>query len=212
MEFFGVIIHWFVRGGMVMYLLLLCSIISVAIIIERYRYFKAKSVNGKLFRQDLAERMSKESIGELLTVYSQKNSAAAAMVAAGFRAINKGRNPEAAMESAAQLESAQLKKGLSLLSVTVTMSPILGLLGTVVGMIQSFSVFNLEQGAPAAITGGVGEALIATATGLAVAIIALIGHSYYDHRLDGMMTSLEQIAAEMLENLPQDEQYKEAYV
>lgn len=52
MEFFGVIIHWFVRGGMVMYLLLLCSIISVAIIIERYRYYKAKNVNGKLFLQD----------------------------------------------------------------------------------------------------------------------------------------------------------------
>ena len=87
---------------------------------------------------------------------------------------------------------AGLRKRLYYLSVIVTMAPLLGLLGTISGMISSFSVFNLESGQATAITGGVGEALIATAMGLCVAIIALIVHSYYTQRIDAVVTDMEQ--------------------
>ena len=79
------------------------------------------------------------------------------------------------------------------------MSPLLGLLGTIVGMINSFSIFNLQSGQPMAITGGIGEALIATATGLCVAIIALAAHSYFAQRLDSVITSMEQCFSALLE-------------
>jgi len=70
---------------------------------------------------------------------------------------------------------------------------LLGLLGTVIGMINSFSVFNVKNGQPMAITGGIGEALVATATGLMVAIMALIVHTYFTHRLDQLVTDMEQV-------------------
>ena len=78
------------------------------------------------------------------------------------------------------------------LNVIVTMAPLLGLLGTIIGMISAFSVFNLEEGQAIAITGGVGEALIATATGLCVAIVSLAIHAYFVQRIDRIVTDMEQ--------------------
>lgn len=208
MDILATIAHWFSRGGIVMYLLLLCSILSLAIIIERLRYYKKKAVNCKEFVSRLEENMAfirdNEKNKELQAGYSNADTAAGNMVAAGFQAYRLRRNPEKSMEMAAQLEAARLKKGLSVLGMIVTLAPILGLMGTVIGMIQSFSVFNLQQGSPMAITGGVGEALVATATGLAVAVIALLGHSFFGYWLDNMMNTLEQTAAVFMEALPMD--------
>ena len=81
----------------------------------------------------------------------------------------------------------------------VTMAPLLGLLGTVVGMIRAFNVLNVSSGQPFAITGGVGEALVATAAGLCVAILALSLLSYFRMRLDAVLGDLEETAAMVLE-------------
>ena len=103
------------------------------------------------------------------------------------------------MEAQAGLLIAKLRNRVSYLGVIVTMSPLLGLLGTIVGMINSFSIFNIKSGQPMAITGGIGEALIATATGLCVAIIALGAHSYFAQRLDSAITNMEQCFSALLE-------------
>ena len=71
------------------------------------------------------------------------------------------------------------------------MGPLLGLLGTISGMITSFSIFNVQSGQAVAITGGVGEALIATAFGLCVAIVSLVVHAYFTQRLDRIITDME---------------------
>ena len=103
------------------------------------------------------------------------------------------------MESQAGLVIAKLRNRLHYLGVIVTMSPLLGLLGTIIGMIGSFSIFNLQEGQPMAITGGIGEALIATASGLCVAILALCAHSYFAQRLDTSITNMEQCFSALLE-------------
>lgn len=86
---------------------------------------------------------------------------------------------------------AKLRNRLYYLSVIVTMGPLLGLLGTISGMITSFSIFNVQSGQAVAITGGVGEALIATAFGLCVAILSLVVHAYFTQRLDRIITDME---------------------
>ena len=86
-----------------------------------------------------------------------------------------------------------LKRNLNYLDTIVTMAPLLGLLGTVVGMISSFKVLDVAGDNPALITGGVGEALIATATGLCVAVLALTVHSYFSNRLDSVLTDVENV-------------------
>lgn len=85
----------------------------------------------------------------------------------------------ALIESAAAHEAARLRDYMNYLSVIVTLSPLMGLLGTVIGMIGSFNVLSVSSGQPFAVTGGVAEALVCTATGLFVAILALIIHTYF---------------------------------
>lgn len=82
---------------------------------------------------------------------------------------------------------------------SVTMAPLLGLLGTVVGMIRSFAAVGGDIGAPTVITGGVSEALIATATGLTVAIIALFFHSYCAYKVNTFIARLEQSFGNILD-------------
>ena len=99
---------------------------------------------------------------------------------------------------------AKLRSRLYYLSVIVTMAPLLGLLGTISGMITSFSIFNVESGQAIAITGGVGEALVATAFGLCVAILALAVHAYFTQRLDRIITDME-LCFSALELMPPKE-------
>ena len=110
----------------------------------------------------------------------------------GVLASTRGENVELALEIAYSEEAMKLRARLNYLSMIVTLSPLLGLLGTISGMIESFNIFNLQSGQPLAITGGIGEALIATATGLCVAIFALIVHTYLAQKLDEILTELEK--------------------
>ena len=98
----------------------------------------------------------------------------------------------------------RLRSHLYYLSVIVTLAPLLGLLGTISGMIRSFSIFNVQSGQAIAITGGIGEALIATAFGLCVAILALVIHSYFTQRLDRIITDME-LCFSALETMDQKE-------
>ena len=185
--------HWFSQGGAVMYLLLLASIGAGTVIIDRMRYYRSRQSDFKQHAAEVRQVLQTNSLAEAAELYQKRRTSLDRLTAAAFKARLKGKSVELAVEGAAQLEAAQLKKGLPLLGMLVTLAPILGLMGTVVGMIQTFSVFNLQAGSPMAITGGVGEALIATVTGLAVATFALLGHSYFGYRLDGMVTDMERL-------------------
>jgi biopolymer transport protein ExbB len=98
-----------------------------------------------------------------------------------------------ALITASSEELRRFSRGLSVLDTVITLAPLLGLLGTVVGMIHSFGLLGADElGAPTAITGGIAEALIATASGLAVAITALIPFNYLNSRLEEARHELEQ--------------------
>ncbi len=98
-------------------------------------------------------------------------------------------------------EAMRLRARLNYLSMIVTLAPLLGLLGTISGMIESFNIFSIQAGQPLAITGGIGEALIATATGLCVSIFALIVHTYFAQKLDENLTALDKAVNIVLANL-----------
>ena len=111
----------------------------------------------------------------------------------GLEATVNGDNAELALINAHDEMAMQLRARLNYLSMIVTLAPLLGLLGTISGMIDSFNVFSVRTDQPLAITGGIGEALIATATGLCVAIFALVVHTYFAQKLDEILTSLDRI-------------------
>lgn len=192
MELLTTGITFFQKGGIVMYVLLLCSLFVLSIGIERALYFRRMD-SGRAFARDfyLALANGKRQQAEKLA-----DDARGALADILFAVITKKpearKNPSAYMEIQSGIALAKLRKRLYYLSVIVTMAPLLGLLGTISGMITSFSVFNLESGQATAITGGVGEALIATAMGLCVAIVSLAVHAYFSQRIENIVTDMEQ--------------------
>lgn len=178
MDFIAQGIEFFRQGGIVMYFLLAASIFVVFIGIERAFYF-ARADAGRAFAHEFMLHIANGRFSEAVQLTETKRGSIADIL---YSAISKNSKNSRKMSSYMEIQSgialSKLRNRMYYLSVTVTMAPLLGLLGTISGMISTFSVFNIEAGEPSAITGGVGEALIATAMGLCVAIIALSVHAY----------------------------------
>jgi biopolymer transport protein ExbB len=186
-------VEFFHKGGFVMYILLLCSMFVVAIGIERAMYFRRVDT-GRAFARDFYMLMANHKLADAAVLAQNAKGALADIL---YTAMQKCSSKDATrvssyMEIQSGIELSKLRMRLYYLSVIVTMAPLLGLLGTISGMISAFSVFNLESGQAAAITGGVGEALIATAMGLCVAIISLGVHAYFTQRIENIVTDMEQ--------------------
>lgn len=193
------IIHLFNAGGLVMYPLLIFLIASWTIGIERIRLYRQ-------FSQTLSQLKT-------VTEYDQENKAWSALLnqlesldnnmvghlVMSMKAARNYLNLTNRLEDTVTIVDMDLKRGLNWLSMMVTMAPLLGLLGTVVGMICSFAAVGGDIGAPTVITGGVSEALIATATGLTVAIIALFFHSYCAYKVNTFIARLEQSFGNILD-------------
>jgi biopolymer transport protein ExbB len=189
----------FNKGGFVMPLLLAGSVLSVAVAVERFRVFGRYTNGTSAFRVAFEQTLSDGDVERALAVAGEYQNLTAIVAASGLEKFGQGsRAVELAMEQAANRGAARLRQRLDFFNLMVTMAPLLGLLGTVVGMIRAFNVLNVSSGQPFAITGGVGEALVATASGLGVAILALVLLSYFRMRLDDVLNELEETAALIL--------------
>ena len=193
----------FHRGGPVMYLLLLCSLSVAAIAIDRFLFYRRAAAGGG----ELLTRMSGQR-GAALRAISLADGAdgvAAFLLKAGQEAAASAGDVALAVESAYSEAAMQLRARLNYLSMIVTLAPLLGLLGTIFGMIESFNVFSLSAEEPLAITGGIGEALTATAFGLCVAIFALVVHTVFAQRLDQILALMDRASAVILSGLRGDD-------
>ena len=192
------VIEAFQRGGPVMYLLLLCSLSVAAIAIDRFLFYRRAQAGGK----ELLERMAAVRGNDFLALSGEANdSVTAFLLKAGVKAAQGDGDVTLAVESAYSEAAMELRARLNYLSMIVTMAPLLGLLGTIFGMIESFNVFSLSAEEPLAITGGIGEALTATAFGLCVAIFALVVHTVFAQRLDHILATMDRASAVTLSAL-----------
>ena len=181
-----------------MYPLVICSIIVVAIAIERFRFFAAHASDFKKLDTLIPEYLNRHDIEGLKQELKQDGGIPAMVILHAAEQYGTKASQTALIESAASHEAARLRDYLNYLSVIVTLSPLMGLLGTVIGMIGSFNVLSVSSGQPFAVTGGVAEALICTATGLFVAIIAMIVHTYFSSRLDHVVSQMEELSGTYL--------------
>lgn len=189
------VIDVFKSGGPVMYALLLCSICTAVIMIERGMFYHRAGKNLGIFVDNLPDMLLNKSWNDAYADAAQEDNAAAFVAQEGIRAAAEGKDLRLALDTAYSTAAAELRAHLNYLSMIVTLSPLLGLLGTIAGMISSFQIFNLQVGQPMAITGGIGEALIATAAGLCVAIFALIVHTVFAQKMDDILTVIEKADA-----------------
>lgn len=185
----------FAKGGPVMYLLLATSIAVAAIGIERFRFYSHAGRDSENFLRNLRDSLNHHDIESGLEICRREDSSVGLVAFSGMEAAAKGENVELALTVAHDEAAMRLRARLNYLSMIVTLAPLLGLLGTISGMIESFNIFSVQAGQPLAITGGIGEALIATATGLCVAIFALIVHTYFAQKLDETLAVLEKAMA-----------------
>lgn len=190
------------KGGWIMLPLALCSIIAITISIERFLVFKNIKASDR--GEDMIAFVDKGQIKEALSILEGGKAPLLRVLAVG---IAHSHNCAKAMEGAAIGEIDLMKKGLPILDTIITLSPLLGLLGTIIGMINSFQVMSVAgMGQPHAVTGGIAEALIATATGIVVAVVTLIPYNYFLARIEGETAAIEhygtrlQLALETLSN------------
>lgn len=178
-----------VKGGVVMIPLVTCSVLSLAVILERaWFWWRARPLG-------IAERVlhlaSEGKWDDAVEQAHRSPAPQARVLAAGLERRETG--PTLAMEVAARDEGARMRRTLPVLDTIITLSPLLGLLGTVTGMIAAFGVMattGINQ--PTAITGGVAEALIATAAGLGIAIVTLVPYNYFLNRAERTLDEIER--------------------
>jgi biopolymer transport protein ExbB len=205
MEFFDRILILFTKGGLVMYPLIVCSFILITIAIERGMYFRHAKTDISALMFVLDKPLKTKNWAQVRALCVDYQGIPARMLATSFNQPFEDRlQLEQALDGAATVAVSNLRYCLDFLNTIVTLSPLLGLLGTVTGMIQSFSIMTVQAGQPLAITGGVGEALVATATGLGVAILALVTHSYYSHQINCVISDMERTSNYVLSVVPKE--------
>jgi len=187
----GILIQTLAKGGPVMIPLVGCSIVALAVVIERLGFWWRQGNERAAERAlELAER------GKLDEALEVARGVTARVVAAGL--AERPAAAAAAMEAAAQTEMGRLRSYLPVLDTIITLSPLLGLLGTVTGMIAAFGILStIGMNQPTAITGGVAEALIATAAGLAIAIVTLVPYNYFTARAEQAIDAMERLASRL---------------
>lgn len=185
------LLHLFQTGGFMMYPLLLASIIAVAIAVERLRLYRLATGNLALMKTHLPSLFAKHRFEDARQVCEKAGGAAGELLSAFLTHREHVGDANAWLELEAQQRASRLKERLNYLSAIVTLAPLLGLLGTVTGMIQAFDVLSISEGQPFAITGGVAEALVATAFGLFVAILAMVLYVVLEQKATRLIAELE---------------------
>ncbi|HSV30521.1 MAG TPA: MotA/TolQ/ExbB proton channel family protein [Atribacteraceae bacterium] len=190
------------RGGYIMYPIVGCSVVFLAVFLERWYVLRFSKEKTKKYLRAVRRAIYQ---GDLQTVHdiSQKNpSPASRVILAGLKRYINGTPREArdAMEIVALQEFPFYEKRLGVLVTIASVAPLLGLLGTVTGMIRAFDVIAaVGVGRPMEMAGGISEALITTAAGLSVAIPSVIAHYYLSSISESIVNDIEKTSTELME-------------
>ena len=181
----------FNKGGLIMFPIVIASIAAVMIALERGNCYRRAALKEADFSLQLNRYIVEGDVSKI-TELCRRGGAVGEVILESLETerLQKG-NLEELVQATAKRKALELRRYLEYLSVIVTIAPLLGLLGTVLGMMNSFSILNISDGQPFAITSGVGEALIATATGLLVAILALCLYTWLSHTANRIIADIE---------------------
>lgn len=199
----------FIKGGPFMWPLLLCSIVAVGVIIERLITFIRSRSNAGEFMDQIVDALegnpgSRDAqIQEAIEICAANSSPISDIIQAGLEKAGKSmRSIERAMEKASVYQISLLEKGLVVLATLATISPLIGFLGTVSGMIRSFSVIaESATRDPQGVARGISEALITTATGLLIAIPIFIAYNFFVNWMGRFTAQMEESAGTLLDSL-----------
>lgn len=190
------------KGGWIMGFIFIASIIAITIIIDRFLVIKKSKSNIPQFLVKIRGLLKKKDIEGALGYCMEERTPAANIVKKGLKKYNFGHERvKEAIESAGKQEITKLEKGLSILATISGVAPLLGFLGTVTGMISAFMRIEELQGAanPSDLAGGIWEALLTTAFGLAVGIIAYSFYNYLVNSINKLVLDMEIVSNDVVD-------------
>lgn len=184
----------------------ICSIMALAIIFERFISLRVIEAGANRFvsrTREILKGTEPRKVDKILALCEMTSSPPARVLEAGIRKKDLGRDEvREAIQDAGSLEIPHLERYLRILGTVVTITPLLGLLGTVVGMIRVFNVIAMQGvGDPGPLAGGIQEALYTTAVGLCIAIPSLVFYNYFRHRTDRLIRKVEALASDFMDLL-----------
>lgn len=193
----------FAKGGFMMWPILICSILAMAIFIERFVGLRRSNIIHPRFIDEVKAHWEKRDFATALKVCRKHDVPISRILRAGLLRADLGvLETERAVEGAGGHEAAWLISRLRGLGVIASITPMLGLLGTVSGLIRSFgAIATSGPGNPSLVAAGVAEALIATAAGLMVGVVALGGYHFLRGRTERLIHEMEEVSIDLIEGI-----------
>lgn len=194
----------FLKGGPVMWPILLCSIFALAIILEKLWQLHKIKIDTQAFLNNILDKMKHQQIKEALQLCDTTKSPIAHILKAGILKHDRPRQQiKESIEDASLYEIPRLESKLSILATIAHISPLLGLLGTVTGMVRCFQMIEVKTSSfhpvsPGDLAGGIWEALLTTVAGLVVAIPTFVVYNYLVNRINNFILEMEKAATELV--------------
>ena len=192
------------KGGPIMWPILLCSVISFAIVIERLLRLRQEQIDTKSFMEQISKSLKRNKVMEALDLCDRTGGPIASILKSGILKHDRPRSEiREAIEDASVHEVPRLERNLPVLATIAHVAPLLGLLGTVTGLLAAFQVIESKATAlnpvnPGDLAGGIWEALLTTVFGLCVAIPTYVAYNYLVSRVDGFVLDMERSATDLL--------------
>ena len=192
-----------VDGGWMMWPLLLCALVGLGVIIWKLAHLTSIGMRTRETLRTVDTLVSEGRLGEAIQAAEPSRTPAGRILGEGLRRHEEGPERVAkAIESTGVIEMAKLERGLIILATVSTVGPLLGFLGTVVGMIQAFQAIELAGEVEATtVAGGIKVALITTAAGLLIAIPVSVFHNYFVAKIDALVIDMEESAQRTIDHL-----------
>ena len=194
----------FLAGGPVMWPILFCSIFAFAIILEKFWYLHKVVIESQNFLSKILEKIKRHEIKEALQSCDNLKNPVANILKAGILKYDRPRQQIVeAIEDASLYEIPRIEKNLSALATIAHISPLLGLLGTVTGMVRCFQTIQAKASSfhsvsPGDLAGGIWEALLTTVAGLIVAIPTFVAYNYLVNRINHFILEMEKASTELV--------------
>jgi len=191
-----------VKGGWIMIPIVLCGALTLAIIMERILVLRNAAIDTEKFLSEMENFLKRRQIKECMELCDRYVQPIPRIIKAGLLKSDRSHEEiKEAIQDAAAHEIPVLEKYLGILATIATVAPLLGLLGTVTGLIKAFMVIQSHGGMvnPADLAGGIWEALVTTVGGLVVAIPAYLGYNYFVSRVNNIVLEMEKSASRILD-------------
>jgi len=191
--FANIVVQFFLKGGPVMWPILICALVAVAVVGERtFWWVRERGRRDSQQMEKLLAALENGDVPAATKLSEGSNDPVIRMVYRGLSHVHT--SLQGALQLAAGIELKRAGRFLNVMDTLVTLAPLLGLLGTVTGLMRAFLSVGSAELSVTAVTGGIGEALIATACGLGIAIFSLIPFNYFSGKVAQLQFELETAA------------------